>query len=256
MCYKDSFKCEFRRAAFSHDHESKSMRFSKQFQIEVPTAIVLPETLLQTLDWVESNAVVQTFADGRQCALLYTPSEMEGGGKADLSSPIFQVFEDFYYDYADLSREAVKARLFLCVRTGGDGSHAGIWLDEAGVQKFVHIGSGSGSIWGGVITDNAIDFLRFLAIGYTEPAFSEYHDKNIEAAWFAYHGYELEDKAALIKAGAYHPTVPPRAFQKFLTDTFNVKIPERASEIIKHPVATYGNPQDDPFALWLKAISG
>jgi len=230
------------------------MSFTDPFRKYAPSTIILPAELVKTLDWLDAFSNIHTFENGAQFAPLYTASEMKGVN--DVSCVGFQIFDDFYYDFDALPRKDVKERLFLCVQTGGDGSHAGIWIDEAGVQKFVHIGSGSGSIWGGVITESAVDFLRFLAIGYLEPAFIECHDKTVEAAWFEYNGYELDDKAELIEEGDYHPTVPPFAFQKFLEETFDTHIPERASEIIQHPAPTYDDPKDDPFAHWLISISG
>ncbi|MEL6544407.1 MAG: hypothetical protein AAFQ82_07260, partial [Myxococcota bacterium] len=138
-------------------------------------------------------------------------------------------------------------------RTGGDGSHAGVWLDENGQQRFVHVGSGSGSIWGGVITDSAIDFLRFLAIGYPEPAFDECHDKTLEEAWLESLGYESVEEA--LSEDEVAP-IPPTDFQAFVARRFSVTIPERASEIIPQPVPDYDDSRDDPFALWHSRISG
>ncbi|MGK3816862.1 hypothetical protein, partial [Enterococcus faecium] len=67
-------------------------------------------------------------------------------------------------------------RLAPIIRTGGDGSYAALWLDDEGKQRFVHMGSGSGSTWMGVICEGAVDMLRLMAIGYDELCWPEHFD--------------------------------------------------------------------------------
>ena len=50
---------------------------------------------------------------------------------------------------------------------------AAFWLDDAGKQRIVHLGSGSGSTLVCILAEEAIDFLRLLAIGYDEICWSE-----------------------------------------------------------------------------------
>ncbi|BAQ80361.1 hypothetical protein [Pseudomonas sp. St29] len=67
-----------------------------------------------------------------------------------------------------------------CVRTrrdGGDGSWAGLWRDDTGQQRMVHLGSGSGSLMLCVLTDTPQDLLRLLAIGYNELCWPEQFER-------------------------------------------------------------------------------
>ncbi|MEO1173036.1 MAG: hypothetical protein AAFX94_13445, partial [Myxococcota bacterium] len=52
------------------------------------------------------------------------------------------------------------------------------------------------------------------------------------------------------------PPVPPSDFQSFLSTAFSVSVPSRASEIVKQPVPDFDNLRGDPFAHWLRHISG
>lgn len=230
------------------------MTFSQTLTQAAPPSIRLPKALIEAFDWMEAVGAVQRFDNGEAYAGLYAAEEMSADGEHSLVS--FQKFEDFYYDYANAPLEAVKKRLFLFARTGGDGSHSGLWLDDNNKPHFVHIGSGSGSIWGGIITDNAVDFLRFLSVGYIEPAFESCHDKTNLEAWYSENGYTLADKAEMIEEGYYTPPITPRAFQAFITETFGTTIPKQGIEIVKHPVPTFDNNVEDPFSLWLTEIAG
>lgn len=60
------------------------------------------------------------------------------------------------------------ARLWPFAQTGGEGSTAALWRDGEGRVRIVHLGSGSGSMMTCVLADDAVDFLRLLAIGYRE----------------------------------------------------------------------------------------
>ena len=55
---------------------------------------------------------------------------------------------------------------------GGEGSECAFGLSDSNQLKIVHLSSGSGSMLNCVLADNAMDFLRLLAIGYDEICWS------------------------------------------------------------------------------------
>jgi hypothetical protein len=227
-----------------------SVSFADEIAAGMPPSMAMPAQIREALDWLEQNGAVGRQGNdpnGQRYAMLYPA---DSGVDEDLKSLVwFSVFEDFNYDYMNLPLDAVKQRLFLFVTTGGDGSSAGLWLDDTGQMHFVHLGSGSGSVWFGIITDDPVDFLRFLAIGYGEPAFDNYHALTPDEEWAAANGEDIADREELIEDGEWEATVAPEAFQDFLAARFGVTIPARAADLLGP------KRDDDSFARWLKEIS-
>jgi hypothetical protein len=96
------------------------------------------------------------------------------------------------------------------------------------------MGSGSGSTWAGVLADDPVDVLRFLAIGYRESCWPEYHHQ------------PPEDIAG------DEGFVPPLAFREWVTRSFGVAIPRTAREIIPMTPHMDERPADDPFLRWVE----
>ena len=232
--------------------------FADEMAAAMPPTMTLPPEFRAAFDWMEAVGAVQRYdqprpGGPRRFATLYPA---DSGVEPHRQSLVgFQVMDDFFYDYPNLPAAEVRARLFLFARTGGDGSQAGLWLDGAGKMHVVHLGSGSGSVWFGRITDKPLDFLRFLAIGYAEPGFDDGHGLPPEEAWLQSNGYEGHNREALEAKGLWEPPVPPRAFQAFLVERFGTTIPDRATNVILPPDGDAEAPPDD-FALWLAEISG
>ena len=112
---------------------------------------------------------------------------------------------------------------------------AGLWQD-----RFVLLGSGSGSTAARVLADSAVGMLRLLAVGYLDAAYpDEYGLTPAEAA-----------------RRAREPYVPPVLFHDWVRTAFGVTIPERASEIVTLAPGGQDAPEGDPFALWLDALHG
>ena len=133
-------------------------------------------------------------------------------------------------------------RFFEFVSTGGEGSTAGFWLDDNGKQWIAHHGSGSGSDWWGLISDDPMDLLKLIAIGYGEPAFYEYHGHTVEESF----QQDFHDG----------PINPPIAFQKELKLRFGIDTPKRASDFLPYPAQSSLGEINDPFANWLFSICG
>ena len=95
------------------------------------------------------------------------------------------------------------------------------------------MGSWSGSILCCVLADDAVDFLRLLAIGYDEICWDE---------CFPYppnHNTEFFVK-------------PNIEFQNWVKETFNVTIPQTALEVVKHPAQIDDDESEDAFFNWCK----
>lgn len=98
-----------------------------------------------------------------------------------------------------------------------DGSLYCVWRQDDGRTPIVHLGSeGEGNF---VLASNTLDFLRLLAIGYDEIGFADLSSPP-----------DGED-------------VNP-AFQAWVTDTFNVSIPEVGAEITRPAQDVHNDFQD------------
>lgn len=135
-----------------------------------------------------------------------------------------------------------RLAIFLC--TGGDGSYAGLWRDDAGVQRIVHLGSGSGSVMFCVLTENVEDLLRLLAIGYDELCWPEQFNRTPEEL-----RREAEDED-----DDYPP--PPSRFRRYVEQTLGLSVPARASEIVRRTASMSDRSSDDPFWNWHKLMAG
>jgi hypothetical protein len=221
------------------------MRFSKQMQNSLPERLVLPHPIVQALDWLEAVGAVEDGYDGNPFAFLYP-----GGGSnglADHRSLVAFEVQNPGESAAWLTTgdPEIDGRLGLFVRTGGDGSRAGIWCDDDGRVRFVHLGSGSGSTWMSVITDDPVQFLRLLAMGYPEACWPEEHGRQpLEV----YRGWRDDP--------ADPPFDPPAAFQDWLGATFGASIPATASEVVGPVSGMDDKTSDDPFWQWVRQVQG
>ncbi|MGY2397736.1 hypothetical protein [Pseudomonas sp. SDO5271_S396] len=136
---------------------------------------------------------------------------------------------------------AVNEHLCIFLRTGGDGSWAGLWLDDQGQQRIVHLGSGSGSTMLCVLTQSVEDLIRLLAIGYNEHCWPEE---------FTQTPSHLRDQQY---ADNDYPA-PPKALRDFVERTLGLGIPARASELVPSTTSMDANESSDPFWNWLKRI--
>ena len=93
--------------------------------------------------------------------------------------------------------------------------------------------TGSGSLLCCVLADNAVDFLRLLAIGYDEICWDE-------------------EFATPPSANSGFKVAPNVAFQEWVKTTFNVTIPETALEIVKHPAQIGDEDSANEFCAWCR----
>jgi hypothetical protein len=135
--------------------------------------------------------------------------------------------------------EVPADRLAPFCRTGGDGSVAALWRDDAGEIRFVHLGSGSGSVMVGV-----------LAIGYEELCWADHFTCMPRQVFIQENGKPDE-----WDEGATPPTVP-RALRQWLSQEFGMNTPETAAELVG-ALPSYGDlNSSDPFCQWLAKVQG
>jgi hypothetical protein len=214
----------------------KPLSFSAEMAASLPPGLAFPPEFLALFDFLEANGFVHTYTrDAGRYASLYPEPWREGQ-----SLVTFQLSDPgFARAWTGSDEISVTSRIANFCRTGGDGSHAALWRDDAGKLWIVHMGSGSGSTWLGVITDKPIDFLRFLAIGYEEACWPDV---------FA------QTPAQYARAQGNDEPLLPLAFRAYLEKAHAVTIPRTGSEIVKSItlMADAGSP--DPFARWIAAV--
>ena len=199
----------------------------------------LPDELRAALDFLEEIGA-RVDNDHGTFLRLY-PGEPEAG-----QSGVFFALPDpdHLRHYTGNTDAAETSSVVPVARTGGDGSYAALWYD-GDRARYGHLGSGSGSSWVGLIADDTVDFLRFLAIGYGEPAWPEVHTVT-----------PAEDLAAeLAEASEHFDLRPPRELQDWLRHTFGVTTPDRADEIVARTPHIDAAADDDPFWRHIVAIS-
>jgi hypothetical protein len=197
----------------------------------------IPEPICLLFDWIEANGTYVDNAKGERIGFLFPENEMKAGW-TDTDRPGGTNIEFFAEGNVNMKhwfrheKPEVLERLCVFGKTGAEGSMAAFWIDDAGRQKIVHLGSGSGSTLVCVLADNPVDFLRLIAIGYDEICWSENFSRPPSQA----DGFLVN---------------PHAQFQDWVSRTFHVTIPGTASEIVKHPSLMGDVDPKDEFAQWV-----
>lgn len=160
------------------------------------------------------------------------------------SSPGFRVMApeeaaDYARMWLRIDDPAVTSRLVPFASLGDEGTQAAFWLDESGRQRIVIMGSGWGSNAACVLTDDLVDFLRLLAIGYLEVC---WHDEwtSPPQPW-----PEWPNKD-------WTPINEP--YRRWVSTTFGVTIPDTGSQLVPRPAVMGEEGTDDDFANWLNRV--
>ena len=211
-----------------------------------PSGIRVPDPLVQFFQWIEDNGLYRNFdGEGYQHAIIDPAAE-------DSCIGIVPVDPDHARQWLDKRDPYAHLRLAPFCRTGGEGSYAALWLDNAGAVQIVHMGSGSGSVLIGIMVDDPVNFLRLLAIGYNELCWGEVHGLTPEQVVEAEHpdiaDYDEEELEYVQRP------VPPIALQQWVSNTFGVSIPATASEIMPVLPSMDADHSDDPFWAWVRSL--
>lgn len=184
-------------------------------------------------DWIEANRYFMPSEayPGDQLGLLGTEDDVQSGR---VTSILFRVAtpeqaRNYGRSWLGAAVPGIEDRLVPFARTGGDGSHVALWLDEDGRQWVVHLGSeGFACVVGGT----SLDFLRLLAVGYEEIS-----------------GDCLDG-----------PDKPPgqagrnATYRAWLTERYRTTIPKTAADILGERADGSVERSDDPFLRWVHRI--
>ncbi|MGX5730897.1 hypothetical protein ACWKWK_10240 [Pseudoxanthomonas beigongshangi] len=209
--------------------------FAASFAAAFPAANPMPPVLWQTLLWLEGNGFVRHGEQG-PIARLH-PGMEPGSSLVSLRAP--RVEETRAWTGSD--QTGVTDRLVLFVDTGVDGSQAGIWLDERGHQRLVHVGAPKGPGLLCELADDPVHLLRLLALGYPE----------LSAP--AYFGMTAADAHAMGygPAGSY---VPPVRFRAHVERDLDLDVPGTASVIVRRTASVHDADSEDRFWRWLAGV--
>jgi hypothetical protein len=213
-----------------------SNKLLAQMRAVLPVEIKIPEPIVMLYNWIEQQGYYYDGEDGLRVGFLYrkqqlqdsrTDDQREGGTLVE-----FVAYGGEHLQADIGGNEPVYRRPHVFARTGADGSTAAFWLNDVDQLKIVHLGSYSGSMLNCILVENAVDFLRLLAIGYDELCWND----------------EFPAPPNVLNTSiVVEPNVP---FQQWVRSTFHVAIPATASEIVRHP-AEYGDEKSgDEFCDW------
>ncbi|KAA8997753.1 hypothetical protein FJU30_18530 [Affinibrenneria salicis] len=203
----------------------------QQLLAVIPAAMPLPARLNDFYQWIEEHGRVERYGEslsGRLSDDWSVGSDIEFcvSGNPGLH---------YWFNKPALSDE-IRRRLAIIANSGGDGSMIGLWLDDAGRSRFVHLGSGSGSTLCCVLADDLADFLRLVAIGYSEL------------------GFEGDFSAVPEADEEFQPV--NRAFCQWVVATFGGEIPATGKTIVKYPDDMWKKDGQDPFGRWVRQQMG
>jgi hypothetical protein len=191
-----------------------------------PGQIRPPSELEAFYQWVENNGLIEEYDDG----FVYGRISADWEETPDVTlTASYQSGLKYWFGIPEVTSE-ILSRLVIFARSGMDGSMLGMWLDDNDELKFVHLGSGSGSMLCCVIANNAIDFLSLLSVGYNELGFV--YD-------FTLSPDEIGDEPKVNKN-----------FIGWLKARFNIVRPSNGSQFVKTPAEIGNETTTDPFCLW------
>ena len=216
----------------------------QQLENALPKGMQIPEELRQLYQWIENNGYYSE-NEGIRYGYLYPQDKLreswkeeEREGGTDIAFSVLknidreEVLENCYKKHKD----EVRRRLLVFAQSGADGSECALWLDDEGHTQIVHIGSGSGSMMTCILVENALDFLRLLAIGYDEICWDE--------------DYPLPPNSNKDNTFVH----PNTQYQEWVQNTFHTTIPKIGLEVVT-PHNMNDEPITDPFLKWFLEVS-
>jgi hypothetical protein len=208
-------------------------KFADTTASRVPAGFEFAEPLRELLIWIEEHGQVDSDDEGE----LYGSLHADGSVGTEISVRGFTPAETSSYVQSWFGKidDDPSQWLWPFARTGGDGSMAALWRTPDNTTQIVHLGSGSGSILTCVLAENAVDFLRLLAIGYPEICWNE-------------------EFAQPPRSSEEHTGVNV-AFQEWVRSTYRTTIPATALEIVAHPAEVGDDDTLDPFCRLVNRLT-
>lgn len=215
------------------------MSFADDMAALMPAPFVLPDPIRAVVDWSEAHGWIGEYPNWPDAQKRYAalhPLDVHLGSAIELR--VLEVLGGLWVAAAWLGDEGPETagRILPFARVGADGSEAAFWIDDAGRQRIVILGSGSGSVLACLVADDPVDFLRLIAIGYPDVCWPE--------EWGA--------------PPVEEPGWPVRnePLRHWVSTAFDVTIPETASELVPAPAEMGQTDTDDEFARWLNGLAG
>ncbi|MBD9375932.1 hypothetical protein [Pseudoxanthomonas sp. PXM04] len=206
--------------------------FAERVAAAFPVANPLPPLLWQALDWLDVNGFVGGGRSG-QVARLY-PGQEPGSSRVTLRIPA----RDDTRAWTRSEHPRVNDRLVLFVDTGLDGSRAGLWLDDHGHQRLVHVGAPEGPALLCELADDPVHLLRLLALGYPELSAPDYFAMAPAEAYAMGYGLAVDYLA-------------PLRFRAYVERDLDLDVPATASIIVRRIASLHDRQSDDRFWRWL-----
>jgi hypothetical protein len=221
--------------------------FARNLTALMPAGITLAPELIETFDWLEDQGWLGVRKGGQPQGYWLSIYPEDQRNLPGASHVVIGGTTLAFTSHWSAPDPAVDARIAETATTSGDGGRAAIWLDQNGKQQFVQIGHGTI----GVITDDPLVLLQYLAMGYPEPGALEGTEISPLAYALDYNGLtdvsdvQPEDRC-----------IAPIAFQTFLKDRFGLDLPETARDLGINDFSEYHDTgTTDPFALWLMSVT-
>ncbi len=210
--------------------------FLQEIKESFPKNIKMPAEIEAMFLWLEEKGYIHKYlCFDERFANFYPYHLIDNGGAF---AQFIKVEGDYWNDLPDPTQ---NNRLALFVRANSSGARAGIWIDDDGNQKFVYIGTQGDPIC--ILTENAIDFWRLLAIGHYDRGLSN-DNHTVEEDYKGWsHDFELEK------------LIEPVEFRDWVEKTFSVKVPKRGVDLVKVPPAPLDEcTSPDIFFKWFEKI--
>lgn len=203
--------------------------------------IKIPQEIELLYKWIENNGLVEA-----RDSLIETPKGMVGDptvyqyGRINVDYEFYpditfttsvQSGLNYWFDLPEITDE-ISSRLVPFAESGFDGSRLAFWLDDNNELRFVHMGSGSGSMLCCVIANDAREFLSLLSLGYGQ--LGDVYDFSLSPEDLA-DGEEIKINYS---------------FVDWVEKTFGIKRPPNAADIIKETPEIGDENTGDLFCLW------
>lgn len=214
---------------------SRVSGFAASFAAAFPAANPMPLILWRTLEWLEAGGFVRNGEKG-PVARLYPMAE-PGSSQVTLRVPRVEETQV----WTRTCKIGVTDRLVLFVDTGMDGSQAGLWRDEQGHQRLVHLGAPAGPGLLCELADDPMHLLRLLALGYPELSVPDYFGMTAADAYAMGYG----------PAGSY---LPPTRFRAHVERDLDLDVPSTASVIVRRTASLHDTHSEDRFWRWLAGV--
>lgn len=184
-------------------------RFAELLAPSLPAGLRIPEPLDRAWAWMESQGWLREIRGGQyltpyagiaELGIVFSPQETLAG----------------WFEPGETGHD----RLVPLGQTDGTGSFAVLWLDPSDTVRFALLGSEGERLY---LADDAVDFLRLLAIGYLE-----LHEYSLDEE-------PVEDDEESVAALA--------EFRAWVTAEFGVQVP-----------AQWSTRDPDPFGDWVAEV--